>query len=119
MKRLIIATYRTDNLSLQDDADVIIVSEKNIHKCRGCLACRRVGHCINFDDDAQLCIPLFHTADHIDIHLQPEGNIQRLVDRVLYALNGVGKTSTLHIGDPKEADYLRRLLLWAKYTEVQ
>ena len=41
------------------------------------------------------------------------------MDRVLYALDGVGKTFALHIADAGEADYLRRLLLWAKYTEVQ
>jgi hypothetical protein len=119
MKRLVVATYRTDAIAMQEGAEIIVIDEKNIHKCRGCLACRRVGHCINFEDDAQLCIPLFLAADHLDIYLQPEGNIQRLVDRVLYALNGVGKTFTLHIEDSKETDYLRRLLLWAKYTEVQ
>ena len=119
MDKLIIATYRTVDLPLQNHPDAIIVSEKQIGKCRGCLACRRVKNCINYDDDAQVSIPLINSASHLDFYLQSEGTIQRLMDRVLYALDGVGKTFTLHIADAKEAEYLRRLLLWAKYTEVQ
>jgi hypothetical protein len=41
------------------------------------------------------------------------------MDRVLYALDGTGKTFTFHIEDNKEEEYLRRMLLWCKYTEVQ
>ena len=119
MKRIIISTYPIEVPSTQDERQVIVVDEKQIGKCRGCLACRRLNKCINYDDDAQLCIPLFHEADHIDFHLQPEGRIQRLMDRVLYAIDGTGKTFTLHIEDPKESEYLRRLLKWAKYTEIQ
>lgn len=119
MERLVIATYRTPDIASLGEGDAIIVSEKQIGKCRGCLACRRVKNCINYDDDAQQSIPLINAASHLDFYLQPEGTIQRLMDRVLYALDGVGKTFALHIADAGEADYLRRLLLWAKYTEVQ
>lgn len=118
MKKAIISTYATQNIEEHIDSQTIIVSEKQIGKCRGCLACRRLNRCINYDDDAQVCIPIINEADHLDIYLQPDGNIQRLMDRILYALDGTNKTYKLHIEDPKESEYLRRLLKWAKYTEI-
>ena len=119
MKRLVICTRRNDSIPQNEDTELIAVSEKEIGKCRGCLACRRVNKCITYLDDAQKCIPLVTEAEHLDIYLQPKGNIQRLMDRVLYALDGTGKTFTFHIEDNKEEEYLRRMLLWCKYTEVQ
>ena len=119
MKRLIISTYKSDKITPQEGVDVIYVGEKQIGKCRGCMACRRLNKCINYDDDAQLCLPIINSADHIEFYLQPDGMIQRLMDRVLYALNGEGKTFAFQKEDAKEVDYLRRLLVWAKYTEVQ
>ena len=119
MKKLIICTRRSDFVPQEAGVEIIAVEEKQIGKCRGCMACRRVNKCINYDDDAQLSMPAITSADHLDIYLQSEGIIQRLMDRVLYVLNGTGKTFTFHIEDAKEAEYLRRLLLWAKYTEVQ
>ena len=103
MKKLIICTRRDETVPQIEGTELIAVSEKEIGKCRGCLACRRVKKCIT----------------HLDIYLQPEGNIQRLMDRVLYALDGTDKTFTFHIEDNKEEEYLRRMLLWCKYTEVQ
>ena len=119
MDKLIICPRRDDSIPQVSEEELIVVSEKEIGKCRGCLACRRVKKCITYEDDAQRCIPIVTAASHLDIYLQPEGNIQRLLDRVLYALDGTGKTFTLHIEDAKEVEYLRRLLLWCKYTEVQ
>ena len=119
MDKLIICTRRDDSIPQVSEEELIVVSEKEIGKCRGCLACRRVKKCITYEDDTQRCIPIVTAASHLDIYLQPEGNIQRLLDRVLYALDGTGKTFTLHIEDAKEVEYLRRLLLWCKYTEVQ
>lgn len=83
------------------------------------MACRRLNKCINYLDDAQNCIPTITEAEHIDFYLQPNGNIQRLMDRVLYTLDGNGKTFTFHITDNKEAEYLHRLLTWAKYQEIK
>lgn len=119
MDKLIICTRRDASVPQQEGVEVIAVSEKEIGKCRGCLACRRVKKCITYLDDAQKCIPIITEASHLDIYLQPEGNIQRLMDRVLYALDGTGKTFTFHTEDEKEVEYLRRMLLWCKYTEVQ
>jgi len=119
MKKLIICTRRDETVPQIEGTELIAVNEKEIGKCRGCLACRRVKKCITHLDDAQKCIPIITEASHLDIYLQPEGNIQRLMDRVLYALDGTGKTFTFHIGDEKEVEYLRRMLLWCKYTEVQ
>ena len=119
MKKLIICTRRSDFVPQEAGVEIIAVEEKQIGKCRGCMACRRVNRCINYDDDAQLSMPAITSADHLDIYLQPDGNIQRLLDRVLYALDGTGKTFTLHVEDSKEVEYLRRLLLWCKYREVQ
>ena len=119
MNKLIICTRRDDSIPQLSAEGLIVVSEKELGKCRGCLACRRVKNCVTYQDDAQRCIPIITAADHLDIYLQPESNIKRLLDRVLYALDGTGKTFTLHVEDGKEADYLRRLLLWCKYVEVQ
>lgn len=118
MKRLIICTRKNNSILLENDVEIIAVDEKKIGKCRGCMACRRLNKCINYLDDAQQCIPVINEADHLDFYLQPEGNILRLMDRVLYAINGTGKTFTFHTEDNKEADYLRRLLTWAKYLEI-
>lgn len=120
MKKLTICTRRsgvTDGGN--DGTEYIAVSEKEIGKCRGCMRCKILKQCISYMDDAQNCIPLITGADHLDIYLQPEGTIQRLMDRVLYALNGEGKTFTFHVEDKTEEEYLRRLLTWAKYREVQ
>lgn len=118
MKKIIICTRQADNIIATDGQDIIAVSEKEIGKCRGCMACRRLKKCINYLDDAQVSIPSINEADHLDIYLQPDGNIQRLMDRVLYALDGTNKTFKFYIEDNKETEYLRRLLTWAKYTEV-
>lgn len=119
MEKLIICTRRDDSVAQPEGFGLIVVNEKEIGKCRGCLACRRVKRCITYLDDAQKCIPVITESAHLDIYLQPEGNIRRLMDRVLYALDGTGKTFTFHIEDNKEEEYLRRMLLWCKYTEVQ
>ena len=119
MKKLIICTRRDESIPQTSEEELIVVSEKEIGKCRGCLACRRVKKCITYEDDAQRWIPIVTAADHLDIYLQLDGSIQRLLDRVLYALDGTGKTFTLHVEDDKEVEYLRRLLLWCKYRQVQ
>lgn len=119
MKKLIICTYKSDNIPQPEGVEVLVVSEKQIGKCRGCMRCKILKQCITYNDDAQVCIPLITASDHLDIYLQPDGTIQRLMDRVLYALDGTGKTFTFHTEDDKEAEYLRRLLTWAKYKEVQ
>lgn len=119
MKKLIICTRRDETIPQVAEEGLIVVTEKEIGKCRGCLACRRVKKCITYLDDAQKCIPVITEATHIDIYLQPEGSIQRLMDRILYALDGTGKTFSFHINDNKEEEYLRHMLLWCKYTEVQ
>ena len=119
MKKLIICTKNTDSIPKYDNVTIITVSEKQIGKCRGCMACRRLNKCINYLDDAQNCIPIITEAEHIDFYLQPNGTIQRLMDRVLYTLDGNGKTFTFHTTDDKETEYLRRLLTWAKYKEVK
>lgn len=116
MKTLAICTHRSDKIPV--DPELIVVSEQEIGKCRGCMRCRILKQCISYKDDAQECIPRITAADHLDIYLQPDGSIQRLMDRVLYALNGEGKTFTFHIEDNSEEEYLRRLLTWAKYREI-
>ena len=116
---LSICTRRDSSLdSLSGDKAIIVIEEKQIGKCRGCLRCKILKQCISYNDDAQLCIPLITGADHLDFYLQSDGMIMRLMERVLYALNGEGKTFTLHIEDGKEAEYLRRVLVWAKYKEL-
>ena len=119
MKKLTICTRRADNIPENEGVETIVITEKQIGKCRGCLACRRVKKCITYMDDAHVCIPLLNEAEHWDIFFQPESTIQRLLDRVLYALDGTGKTFTFHVEDDKETDYVRRLLVWAKYKEIQ
>lgn len=119
MKKLTICTYKTESVPQHEGDGIIVVSEKQIGKCRGCLRCKILKQCITYNDDAQLCIPLIAEADHLDIYLQPDGMIQRLMDRVLYSLEGTGKTFAFHIEDEKEAAYVRNLLVWAKYTEIQ
>lgn len=119
MQKLAICSYRSDTLPLSYGENCIVVSEKNIGKCRGCMRCRILKQCVSYMDDAQQCIPLVAEAEHLDLYLQSGGVIQRLLDRVLYALDGSGKTFTLHIEDDTEAEYVRRLLTWAKYREVQ
>lgn len=119
MDKLIICTRITEGIKQHDNNEIIVISEKQIGKCRGCMRCKILKHCITYNDDAQLCIPLIAEANHLDIYLQNDGIIQRLMDRVLYSLEGTGKTFTFHIEDDTEASYIRRLLTWAKYTEVQ
>ncbi len=118
MNTLTISTYKSDNIT--PSGETIIISEKEIGKCRGCLRCRILKQCISYKDDAQECIPLLLAADHLDIYLQPASTIQLLMDRVLYALagQGEGKTFTFHIEDGTEAEYLRNLLTWCKYKET-
>lgn len=119
MKKLIICTYINENIPQPEGVDVIAVSEKQIGKCRGCMRCKILKQCVTYNDDAQVYIPIITASDHLDIYLQPDGTIQRLMDRVLYALDGTGKTFTFHVEDSKEVEYLRRLLVWAKYQEIQ
>ena len=117
MKMLILCTRRDGTAFLDADAEVLAVEEQNIGKCRGCMRCKVLKQCISYNDDAQKCIPLVTEADCLEIYMQSEGCIQRLMDRVLYALNGKGKTFSLLGEDRGEEEYLRRLLTWAGYTE--
>lgn len=119
MQRLIICTRR-EGLTLPDgDVNVLVVEEQEIGKCRGCMRCKILKQCVTYKDDAQKCIPIVTEADSLEIYLQPEGNVRRLMDRVLYALDGKGKTFSFHGENQDEAEYLRRLLTWAGYTEVK
>ena len=118
MNRLIICTRR-EGLPLQgDDTPVIAVSEKNIGKCRGCMRCKYVKMCIAYQDDAQECLPLILEAGHLDIFLQSGGQTRLLFERTLYALQGEGRTFTLHVAYAAEEDYIRNLLTWAGYKET-
>ncbi len=119
MKNLIICTRQEGVEIQQDGVRVLAVSEMQVGKCRGCMRCKILKHCISYNDDAQRCIPAILEADHLDIYLQPEGIVRRLMDRVLYALEGKGKTFTIKGDDQTEADYLRRLLTWAGYLELR
>lgn len=117
MKKLVICTRR-DGVTIADgSAKVLAVDEQEIGKCRGCMRCKILKQCVSYNDDAQICIPLITEADCLEVHLQPEGHIQRLMDRVLYALDGKGKTFAFRGEDRCEEDYLRRLLTWAGYAE--
>ena len=119
MEKLILCT-RKEGLVLPDDGtEVLAVEEKTIGKCRGCMRCKILKQCVTYNDDAQKCIPLVTEADSLEVYLQPDGCIQRLMDRVLYALNGKGKTFCFRGDDRGEEDYLRRLLTWAGYAEVK
>ena len=118
MNSLIICTRR-EGLPLQgDDLPVIAVSEKHIGKCRGCMRCKYVKKCIAYQDDAQECLPLIQEAAHLDIYLQSGSQTRLLFDRTLYALEGEGRTFTLHVEDDAEAEYLKNLLTWVGYKEV-
>lgn len=117
MKKLILCTRREGITAQDNGAEVLAVEEKIIGKCRGCMRCKILKQCVSYNDDAQRCIPLINEADSLELHLQPDGCLQRLMDRVLYALNGKGKTFSFRGDDRSEEDYLRRLLTWAGYTE--
>lgn len=118
MGKLILCTRR-DDLVLQgnEDAEVLAVEELNIGKCRGCMRCKVLKHCISYNDDAQKCIPLITGADSLEVYLQPGSNVQLLLNRVLYALAGNGRPFSFRGEDKTEEEYLRRLLTWAGYTE--
>ncbi len=82
------------------------------------MRCKIMKQCISYSDDAQQFIPVINAAAHLDIYLQLEGDVRRLLDRVLYALDGKGKTFAFYgEGGVGEEAYLRRLLVWAGYTE--
>ncbi|MCM1371701.1 MAG: hypothetical protein NC113_01110 [Bacteroides sp.] len=115
--KLVICTRRDGVVSSDDNTKVLAVDEQEIGKCRGCMRCRILKQCVSYNDDAQKCIPLITSADCLELYLQPEGHLQRLMDRVLYALNGKGKTFSFRGDDRGEEEYLRRLLVWAGYTE--
>ncbi len=116
-KKVIICTRKEGVVLADDSAEILAVEELEIGKCRGCMRCKILKQCISYNDDAQKCIPIIIGADCLEIHLQPEGRVQRLMDRVLYALNGKGKTFSFKGNDGEEVEYLRRLLTWAGYTE--
>ncbi len=117
MKKVIICTRREGLVALDDGVEILVVEEQEIGKCRGCMRCKILKQCVTYRDDAQKCIPVVTGADSLEIHLQPDGNIRRLMDRVLYALDGKGKTISFRGKDEGEAEYLRHLLIWAGYTE--
>ncbi len=117
MKRLVICTRREGIVLPEEGVLVLAVEELNVGKCRGCMRCKILKQCITYNDDAQRCIPIVTEADHLDVYLQPEGNVKLLMDRTLYALNGKGKTFTFHGEEGAESQYLRRLLTWAGYAE--
>lgn len=116
-KKLVICTRREGIVISDNNAKVLAVGEQEIGKCRGCMRCRILKQCVSYNDDAQKCIPLITGADCLEVYIQPEGHIQRLMDRVLYALNGKGKTFSFRGEDRSEEEYLRRLLTWAGYVE--
>lgn len=116
-KKLVICTRREGVVIPDDNVKMLAVDEQGIGKCRGCMRCRILKQCVTYNDDAQKCIPLIAGADCLEVYLQPEGHIQRLMDRVLYALNGKGKTFSFRGEDRSEEEYLRRLLAWAGYVE--
>lgn len=117
MKKLVLCTRRDGIEFREKDVEVLAIENLNIGKCRGCMRCKILKQCVTYNDDAQKCIPLINEADFLEVHLQSEGCIQRLMDRVLYALNGKGKTFSLLGEDRGEEEYLKLLLTWAGYTE--
>ncbi len=115
--KVIVCTRREGIVTADDSVKILAVEELEIGKCRGCMRCKILKQCVTYNDDAQKCIPVITEADHLEIYLQSEGCVKRLMDRVLYALNGKRKTFSFQGSDGEETEYLRRLLTWAGYTE--
>ena len=119
MEKLSIATFRADNVPGVSEDELLIVSELDINKCRGCLRCRQLGQCAWFNDDAARLAPVVASASHLDFYLQKDGNLSLLLNRVLFAMvKAEGKSYTLHIEDNAEQEYVSRLLDWCGYTKI-
>ena len=116
---MIISTFRAENISVTDSDSLLVVSELDINKCKGCLRCRQLGKCAWFNDDAARLASGIASANHLDLYLQKDGNLSLLINRVLFALmKSEGKTYTLHIEDNTEEEYIRRCLDWCGYKMV-
>lgn len=113
---MVITTYTTENTPKDDN--ILVVSELDINKCKGCLRCRQLGKCAWFNDDAARLAPVIAEAQHLDLYLQKDGNLSLLINRVLFAITkSQGKTYTLHIQDNTEEEYIRRCLDWCGYQQ--